>query len=291
MYEISSATTYRIMLAVSIALLAHTLLGLFLERYRFPDTTARTVEFQLVRSGEPQTPTRAATPTQAAPVSQAEPRQQHSSRKKAGVAQPEKPKTLPPIISTIAPSETASPTSEHSSRKQTKPVPSSNRTPPASPKPSRTTAEPPVPASSPRKATSPSRPSRSGVHTLQSDTGKQSGVTQLNTHHVKPLSAYERVLWEHIAQRIRFAPFMRNLQARRTVRLQLNLMSNGTLEAVRVIRSSGDAIVDAAARRATLLASPYPPPPAEEAGNGYRFQVELQFAPVETSAATGDDTP
>jgi len=287
MYEISSATTYRIMLAVSIALLAHTLLGLFLERYRIPDSTPRTVEFQLVRSGEPKPPAKAAATVRPAPASQTQPRQQ-SNRKPASPGHQAKPKTVPPIISTIAPSETATPAPEHEVQPREKPE---TTQPPARQTGHSAKTTPPAPASTPQPVASPPAATRSGARTLESKTGKLSGVTQLNTHQTKPLSAYERVLWEHIAQRIRFAPFMRNLSELKTVRLQLNLMSNGTLEAVRVIRSSGDPIVDAAAKHATLLASPYPPPPANRADNGYRFQVELQFTPVGTSQATSAGAP
>ncbi len=73
---------------------------------------------------------------------------------------------------------------------------------------------------------------------------------------------------------------MQNLDQVRTVRLELTLMSNGTLEKVRVIDSSNNPTVDQAAKHATIMASPYPPPPETERNNGYRFQVELAFTPA-----------
>lgn len=282
MYDISSTTTYRIMLAASIALLIHTLLGLFLDRYRLPDLTQRTIEFQLVRSGQPHAASTVnANPTTAAarePKPQ-KPSIQHRQSQplplKDQPKQREKPK--PTTIST-APHKTApvAQTPSHPSR-AAHPRQSPGKSPaPAPRRPEKSSRSQATAGSMASQAT------RSGAHTLKSDTGKKTGVTQLNTHHEKPLSAYERVLWEHIAQRIRFAPFMRDLHQIRTVRLQLNLMANGTLEAVRVIQSSGDNIVDTAAEHATLMASPYPPPPADRAENGYRFQVELQFTPIQT---------
>lgn len=279
MYDISSTTTYRIMLAASIALLIHTLLGLFLDRFRLPDLSQRTIEFQLVRSGQPH----AASAVNANPA-----------RSAARESVPQKPSTQP-----------SKPRLKEQPKQREKPIPTTvgpapRKAAPAAPAPSQSSGVA-QPAQSPETNRSPahrqpeknspsqsqaesgaSKATRSGAHTLKSDAGKHTGVTQLNTHQAKPLSAYERVLWEHIAQRIRFAPFMRGLHQIRTVRLQLNLMANGTLEAVRVIQSSGDKIVDTAAKHATLMASPYPPPPADRAENGYRFQVELQFTPIQT---------
>lgn len=285
MYEISSATTYRITLAVSIALLIHTLVGLFLDRYRIPEPhPQKTIQFELVRSGDQPDTTRTATASKATPVSA--PATRTLPPKKPVVEKPErKPQTTKqPVVTTqsTAPERTA----PHASKpRQTDRPPSvARRTHPPSKARQHAKEQPQNSQASKASVQSDSsRQAKAGAHTLPSDQGKTSGITELNTHQDRPLSAYERVLWEHIAQQIRFAPFMQNLQQVRTVRLQLDLMSNGTLEGVSVIRSSGNPAVDAAARHATLLASPYPPPPASHADNGYRFQVELKFTPPRNS--------
>lgn len=276
MYEISRATPYRIMLAVSIALLIHTLAGLFLEKYRIPSPRPqKTIQFELVRSGDQ--------PNASQATISARPRAESAS---GNHQEPvlEKPRPQPqtvqkPLVTTQSSlPERAAPTQSKTEKPVEHPNPASHRPAPAQrPKTHASNSQ----SSKASTQSHSAHKSKAGAHTLPSNQGKTSGITELNTHQDKPLSAYERILWEHIAQRVRFAPFMQDLRQVRTVRLQLDLMSNGALEAVRVIRSSGDPAVDAAARHATLLASPYPPPPASHADNGYRFQVELQFTPAQ----------
>lgn len=263
-YDLDNTTTSRIVLALSVALLLHTLVGLALSHYQWSlPNPPQTVEFELVRSGEPAPP-----PAAAAKASVASP---------ASVATPDKEPTPTPAAATARITTTAESRPIDAARKA-KPIPK--------PQPRKTLATP-----SPAKAdTAPSESSaasravvtsaNAGEHTMTSDKGATSGITQLTTHMGKPLSAYEKVLWAHIAERIRFAPFMQNLDRIRTVRLELTLMSNGTLEQVRIIDSSNDPTVDQAAKHATIMASPYPPPPETERDNGYRFQVELQFTPA-----------
>lgn len=283
MYEISGATTYRIMLAVSIALLIHTLMGLLLENYRLPrPQPQKTIQFELVRSGDQPTKTQASNASKAAPESAPSTNTTLSHRPAV-----EKPKVQAPQKAVVTTQSSVPRQAAPSRSEASKPRQQAQAVAPkaaGSKAKTHTQTRPTKSRASEASAlSSASKPAKAGTHTLPSDQGKSSGITELNTHRDRPLSTYERILWEHIAQRIRFAPFMQSLQQVRRVRLQLDLMSNGTLEAVRVIHTSGDPTVDAAAKHATLLASPYPPPPADRAADGYRFQVELEFTPAQNS--------
>ncbi|SDX24884.1 energy transducer TonB family protein [Marinobacter mobilis] len=62
------------------------------------------------------------------------------------------------------------------------------------------------------------------------------------------------------------------------VEVELQLMNNGALIGASITQPSGDVILDRAAYRGALGASPYPEPPA---GNkeGNRFRVTIKFAP------------
>ena len=265
MYELGNTTTYRIILALSVALFLHTLIALALARYHWSvPTPQQTVEFELVRSGSPTPP-----PTAAALASTATPESRATPEKKP---EPSHRLSAAPQITTTADSRPIPEAKKEAPRQQPKP----QKAAPAASKATTNTA--PSPSSTASKSTfSKDSP---GQRTLNAAQHRNNGIAQLTTHEGKPLSAYEKVLWAHIAERIRFAPFMQNLDQVRTVRLELTLMSNGTLEKVRVIDSSNNPAVDQAAKHATIMASPYPPPPETERNNGYRFQVELAFTPA-----------
>ena len=265
MYELGNTTTYRIILALSVALFLHTLIALALARYHWSvPTPPQTVEFELVRSGAPTPP-----PAASALASAADPASTATPEKRP---KPARPLSAAPEITTTADS---------------RPAPTAEKTvAPPKPKPRETTAmassttansAPSLSSTASKSAISQNSP---GQQTLDTAQRRNDGITQLTTHKGKPLSAYEKVLWAHIAEYIKFAPFMQNLDKVRTVRLELTLMSNGTLEKVRLIDSSDNPTVDQAAKHATLMASPYPPPPETERDNGYRFQVELAFTPA-----------
>lgn len=68
------------------------------------------------------------------------------------------------------------------------------------------------------------------------------------------------------------------LTAVTAVEVELQLMNNGALIGASITQPSGDAVLDRAAYRGALGASPYPEPPA---GNkeGNRFRVTIKFAP------------
>lgn len=71
-------------------------------------------------------------------------------------------------------------------------------------------------------------------------------------------------------------PTVTQLTERVAMEIELNLLGNGALTRARIVKSTGMRTIDEAAYRAALAASPYPEPPA----NGKsRFEVELVFSP------------
>lgn len=63
-----------------------------------------------------------------------------------------------------------------------------------------------------------------------------------------------------------------------TMELELQLMLSGALTSAKVTQSTGYEEIDKAVYRAALLASPYPEPPQEHSGRK-RFRIELIFTP------------
>lgn len=63
-----------------------------------------------------------------------------------------------------------------------------------------------------------------------------------------------------------------------TMELELQLMNSGALTSAKVIQSTGFQEIDKAVYQAALLASPYPEPPEDYSGRK-RFRVELIFTP------------
>ncbi len=62
-----------------------------------------------------------------------------------------------------------------------------------------------------------------------------------------------------------------------TMRIELQLLKNGTLTRARIVKSSGVEQVDVAVYEAALAASPYPKPPENSTQN--RFVVEIKLYP------------
>lgn len=73
-------------------------------------------------------------------------------------------------------------------------------------------------------------------------------------------------------------PEIRELTRSSAMELELQLMGNGALTRVRVIKSTGIERIDNAAYRAALSASPYPEPPPDSSEKS-RFEVKLVFSP------------
>ncbi|WP_417565917.1 energy transducer TonB family protein [Marinobacter sp.] len=91
---------------------------------------------------------------------------------------------------------------------------------------------------------------------------------------------YTAILATHLARQLEQVrvPAIRELSRTVAMEVELQLLGNGALTRAKVLKSTGIEGIDEAAYRAALAASPYPRPP--EGGNSQnRFEVELVFTP------------
>ncbi|SFM11670.1 energy transducer TonB [Marinobacter zhejiangensis] len=141
----------------------------------------------------------------------------------------------------------------------------------------------PEPAQPATRATT--TPSVEQVATIEDKEGDQ-GQTE-NTEQITQISepAQQTSYIDLLAARIvsYATPYFNDayraeLTAVTAVEVELQLMNNGALIGASITQPSGDAVLDRAAYRGALGASPYPEPPA---GNkeGNRFRVTIKFAP------------
>ena len=94
------------------------------------------------------------------------------------------------------------------------------------------------------------------------------------------LDPYVVKLAVHLAHQLEElrVPAMRSLTDTVAMEVELQLLGNGALTRARVLKSTGIKPIDEAAYRAALAASPYPQPP-KDSGSANRFEVELLFTP------------
>ncbi|MDX1633538.1 MAG: TonB family protein [Marinobacter sp.] len=242
---------YRILLALSLALFLHSLLGaalaLHLPQLQTPEPAR--VELTLVAAGDPHpttstasTPLRASRPSdppEATPLARKEP--------VAGAGQP------------LAPTPQAQP--EKAPRRQPD--------------------QQPAPSQSASAASEQRQQGRSSPF----DGPDTARTSQLATKSSKQEPDYRQALARRISaqmgqQRVRL-PGAPAREALKPVELELELMGNGALVNARVIRSSGFVDLDRSALRAALRASPYPEPPASQRSGALRYRIEfhLESAP------------
>ncbi|MCK2149236.1 MULTISPECIES: TonB family protein [Marinobacter] len=79
----------------------------------------------------------------------------------------------------------------------------------------------------------------------------------------------------HELEKLR-VPAIAQLSERVAMEIELQLLNNGALTRAKVLKSTGLKRIDDAAYRASLAASPYPEPPV---GGQSRFEIELVFSP------------
>lgn len=115
-----------------------------------------------------------------------------------------------------------------------------------------------------------------GQTTETNNTGDVTRITQSPSEQ----DPYLVKLATHLATRLETQriPAIRELTESNTMELELQLLRNGALTRAKIIRSTGIEQIDRAAYRAALSASPYPEPPADQSGKR-RFEVKLVFAP------------
>ncbi|MBW4935757.1 energy transducer TonB [Marinobacter sp. F4206] len=254
---------YRIGLALSAAVLVHTLLlSGFPSPIQQPDDTRHSVRFELVSPGATVSPALAASTSSEAPSSR-NPRFE-----------------MPPTTNQSAPS-----TSETIVTKSERKITESE--PPAREKISQPQREqvPAEPTTSPSTQESQARQSpasvatRSGSQAPRIEAEPQANVTQVteSPSEQDPYLIRLAVHLSHELQRLR-VPAINQLSETVAMEIELQLLENGALTRARILKSTGIKIIDDAAYRASLAASPYPEPPANDE-NQNRFEVELVFSP------------
>lgn len=271
---------YRLFLPLSVALLAHTLIiaGII---HLLPSMNPESVEeirFTLVKSGS-DVSVKKSTPSTSARASVAEP---------TPATQTETPQafekfTIPPITTQSSSQETqrAQPDKQPDSRTQSDNASQSRATEKAAETKSSQRKPATSTNSTPSKQSISSNPSMEGERVpVQADTQAQSETPRISDSTSK--DPYVAMLWEYISRELDRHPVakLRNLDRVRVLRMELRLLQSGVTRRVDIIKSSGSPVLDAAARRSALGASPYPRPPNSAQHNGYRFQVELRFSPT-----------
>lgn len=251
----SPPAQYRIALAVSLALLVHTLvlsaLPLLFER---SEQVNSTLTVELVSPGQRPAPQ---TPADAGP--QSEP----------------PPERNPEFDIAPRPATVPAPTSARASKPDTaSPAP----VPPAPSPPTPSTQQPTAQAPNSTASARNSAPATAGVPTTPETEAAPADITRITRSPAETddyiVSLATRIAGELKRSRIRAVHALTQPVA---MEVELQLMQSGVLTRARVIRSSGVDEIDAAAYRAALAASPYQQVPDNEERT--RFRVELVFSP------------
>ncbi|WP_077528866.1 energy transducer TonB family protein [Vreelandella utahensis] len=136
---------------------------------------------------------------------------------------------------------------------------------------------PPETSRQPRTSTPRTAPATTaGTDAPESDTDTNTPVTRLSQNDRRERSDYEIALWERIAREVEYTPLLAELEGPKEVVLNLRLMVNGALRRAQVSTSSGIPELDGVAREAALAATPFPEPPEGRR----RFSVRLIFEPA-----------
>ncbi|MEX2476593.1 TonB family protein [Marinobacter sp.] len=239
----SPPAQYRIALAISIALMLHTLvlssLPLMFDR---DDRATSSLTFELVPPGS--------APTQQSPARPVE----HASEPSV----PEPAQKTPDMVRTEAQARTQTAAAEAES-KTARPAdtPSSSQSQTASLKSA------PVAEGSPTNA-HPEEPAAEVTRITETPEQTDDYIVRLASE----------IAGELKRSRIRA---LRGLKQSVTMEIELHLLEGGTLTRAVVAQSSGVEEIDGAAYRAALAASPYPELPDDH--NGKRYRVELVFSP------------
>jgi len=240
----SIPASYRLALAVSLALTVHTLL---LAGLPSPLREAREFSHRLVF-------------TLQSPASET------STASSPNAAEPELPRH--PHFTVEAPEQI---TTDSASRPIAEP--SSSQTAQPSPEPA---ARPETSRASSQQQ--PASPESMAATPSTSTATDQPEAIQRITLSPSEQDPYLILLATHLAEQLEQerVPAIAGLQETLTMELELRLLANGALTRARVVKSTGIQGIDEAAYRAALAASPYPEPKGEERD---RFEVKLVFIP------------
>ncbi|WP_372964796.1 TonB family protein [Marinobacter sp.] len=240
----SIPVSYRIALALSLALMAHIIL---LAGFPSPLQEARELSQRLAfkLSSPPAQPSAASAP---ASESQADPRNPEFN------VEP-----WPPQVVTKTPQAPANPEQPRQTESRAQKTPEIQQ---------------PRPEAAPRPTASDSEQSMPSEPTEHLATEKIQRITESPAER----DPYLVKLAVHLAEELEKlrVPAMSELQGTAAMTLELKILPNGALTRARVKESTGINNIDQAAYRAALSASPYPKPEGEETD---RFDVKLVFTP------------
>lgn len=232
---------YRITLAISIALLLHTLVMSALP-FTLPEMEShrRTVRVELISPGSEASPENIASAA-------ARPRDNQ-------------PATRPEIVALDSPRNHDIPPDEPS-----------RPSPPERPSPQ------PADQSTPSRSSVASTAGKPEA-AVEPETEPEP-ITQISRS-VQEIDPYLARLAARVGKELdkRPVPSSHRIKQPVTMELELQLMHSGALTSAKVTQSTGFQEIDKAVYQAALLASPYPEPPQEHSGRK-RFRVELIFTP------------
>ena len=93
------------------------------------------------------------------------------------------------------------------------------------------------------------------------------------------LKAYARLLSEAVARQRHYPPSAARLGMEGTARVQLNVLSDGSLlEPPRLVRSSGQEVLDTEALRMVQAAAPFQPMPQAASRSSTGFVIPVVFS-------------
>ncbi|PIE43671.1 MAG: hypothetical protein CSA50_03420 [Gammaproteobacteria bacterium] len=111
---------------------------------------------------------------------------------------------------------------------------------------------------------------------------KPAKIKQISTRKKKSMTDYEIKLIQHMANAKNYQDTqfkLSQIKQERNIELGIQLQSNGALESARVLSSSGLQALDAATLRSAYSASPFPKPPASHSKNNFTYELDIQYLP------------
>jgi len=282
MYTLNKTSSYRIFLAVSIAILFHTLLGILVFQLLPKIEQKKTIPIQLViasKATSQSIKTRTSTPSNR-PEEDAQEILNKERRQDAARE----------TITTSGTSNTSIAASKDNSKEiDTKTTPTQSLKPIKQENifiPKIKTDLPDVrqdiAKSSKSHAASKSFMELSSLFLQQKE--MEASVTQISSNPKLPqLSDYEQKLFAKLNTakfHDRLYPIISQLKNSKTLTLKLVLFSNGSLKNAYITETSNNKPLDKAVRRIALDASPYPTPPATDKSIGFKYQVTIQYNPI-----------
>jgi len=100
---------------------------------------------------------------------------------------------------------------------------------------------------------------------------------------LEKISAYEELLRKkltHTKYQDQLYPIISKLNQSKLISLELVIFPNGSIRNVLIKTSSNDQKLDQAVRKIALDASPYPTPPEADKSFGYKYNISIKYEPI-----------